>query len=65
MASLSTIVALFSTVDRKRCLKEKLAYHLAKVDEIQAELASIDEAEGSDVDSVIDHRGGKRPRMVE
>ena len=66
VASLSTIVALFSTVDRKRCLKEKLAYHLAKVDEIQAELASIDEEEGSDVDSGgIDHRGGKRPRMVE
>eukprot|EP00984_Skeletonema_dohrnii_P003705 scaffold1279_cov124-Skeletonema_dohrnii-CCMP3373.AAC.6 len=54
----SSIVALFSTVDRKQCLQQQRAYHMAKLEAIGAEIAAIEGAE--EIAEVS--RGTKRTR---
>ncbi len=57
----SSIMALLSTVNTKKCLQEERAYHAAKVEELDAKLAMMEEEEaarGVGVDS-INHRREK------
>ncbi len=60
----STIVALFSTSNRKECLLQKREYHATKEaehramkEELDAEIARIEESESS-------QNGNKRPRII-
>eukprot|EP00984_Skeletonema_dohrnii_P009227 scaffold3521_cov151-Skeletonema_dohrnii-CCMP3373.AAC.9 len=63
----SSIVTLFSTVNRKKCIQQQMEYHAAKaaehrnkVEELGAELAAIEVAEGN-VDR-LDSQSNKRRR---
>jgi hypothetical protein len=56
----SSIMALLSTVNTKRCLQEERAYHAAKVEELDAKLAMMEEAEAAmnvGVDNINHCRG--------
>ncbi len=45
LALISSIAALFSTVNKKQCLQQQRAYHMAKLEEIEAEITAIDASE--------------------
>ncbi len=71
LALSSSIIALFSTVNRKKCIQQKRAYHAskaaehtAKVVELDAELAEIEGAAAGNTVTVddIDQRSNKRRR---
>ena len=44
-ALVPSIAALFSTVNKKQCLQQQKAYHEAKLENIKAEIAVLEEAE--------------------
>jgi hypothetical protein len=73
----SSIMMLFSTVNRKKCIQQEKNYHAdtiakhvaiiaehrAKVEELDAELGVIESAEGGNEDyEIIEHRSNKRRR---
>ena len=41
------IIELLKTVNRKKCLQQKMEYHLAQVEQIRAELEAIEAAEAA------------------
>ena len=41
----STIMTLFSTVNRKECVRQQMAFYASKLEELGAELAAIEAAE--------------------
>jgi hypothetical protein len=63
----SSIMTLFSTVNRKKCIQQERAYHAAiaaehitKVEELNAELAAIEAVEGNIGNDEMDNRSNKR-----
>ncbi len=72
----SSIVTLFSTINRKKCVQQQMdshaaiiaehaaiiAEHTAKLDELGAELGAIEAAEGCAGNDEIEHRSNKRRR---
>mmetsp|Transcript_15432 Transcript_15432/g.21928 ORF Transcript_15432/g.21928 Transcript_15432/m.21928 type:complete len:101 (-) Transcript_15432:73-375(-) len=62
MALKSSIAGLISTVNRRLCVEAKIAYHAAKLEELVAELAQINEAAGSDVSEAGESLSSKRRR---
>lgn len=58
----SSIVTLFSTVDRVKCLEQEMAYHQARVASLQAQIAAIKRAEGN-VEEVGNDPRNKRRRI--
>jgi len=65
----SSLMTLFSTVNRKKCIQQERAYHaaivaehLAKVEELDAELRIIEASEGNKVNEEMDNRSNKRRR---
>eukprot|EP00984_Skeletonema_dohrnii_P012758 scaffold5207_cov96-Skeletonema_dohrnii-CCMP3373.AAC.5 len=65
----SSIMTLFSTVNRKKCIQQQMEYHAAKVDEHRAqleelgtELEAIEAAEGNADNDEVEHRSNKRRR---
>ena len=65
----SSIMTLFSTVNRKKCIQQERAYHAAiaaehitKVEELNAELAAIEAVEGNIGNDEMDNRSNKRRR---
>ncbi len=64
----SSIVGVISTVNRKQCLQQQRAHHEAVIAEhrgklmtIEADIATIEEADGSRIGS--DHRSSKRRQV--
>mmetsp|Transcript_25472 Transcript_25472/g.51115 ORF Transcript_25472/g.51115 Transcript_25472/m.51115 type:complete len:444 (+) Transcript_25472:173-1504(+) len=58
----SSIVTLFSTVDRVKCLEQEMAYHQARVASLQAQIGAIKRAEGN-VEEVGNDPSNKRRRI--
>jgi len=59
----SSIAGVISTVNRKECIQQRRAYHAAKLEELDAELAAINELEGDVVGIENDEsRSSKRRR---
>jgi hypothetical protein len=72
----SSIMTLFSTANRKKCIQQEKGYHAdiiakhaamiaqhrAKVEELDAELGVIESAEGNGGNEEIEHRSNKRLR---
>jgi hypothetical protein len=72
----SSIMTLFSTVNRKKCIQQERDYHAkmiakhaaiiaehrGKVEELDAELGVIDAAEGGEGNDEMKHRSNKRLR---
>jgi len=65
----SSIMILFSTVNRKKCIQQQREYHVAhiaelraKVEELDAELAAIEASEGDVVNVGSESRSSKRRR---
>jgi len=72
----SSIMTLFSTVNRKKCIQQEKDYHAkiianhaaiiaehrGKVEELDAELGVIDAAEGGEGNDDMKHRSNKRLR---
>ena len=75
-ALLSSIMALFSTVDMKKCIQEQMEYHAAKaaeyvamaaeqrakLEELGARLKAIEATEGPAGNDEVEHRSNKRLR---
>jgi hypothetical protein len=57
----SSIAGVISMVNRKECIQQQRAYHAAKLEELDAELATIEESE-SQVVEVGESRSNKRRR---
>mmetsp|Transcript_26940 Transcript_26940/g.39388 ORF Transcript_26940/g.39388 Transcript_26940/m.39388 type:complete len:440 (-) Transcript_26940:101-1420(-) len=57
----SSIVTLFSTVDRVKCLEQEMAYHQARIASLQAQIGAIKRAEGN-VEEVGNDPSNKRRR---
>jgi len=55
----SSIAGVISTVNRRHCLLQQKAYHRAKIDAIEAEIAAIEDGEGL-VDIRRDSRSGNK-----
>ena len=59
----SSIAGVISTVSRKQCLRQQRAYHRARIDDIEAEIATIEEAEEELVEEIRNEsRSNKRRR---
>jgi len=65
----SSIMTLFSTVNRKKCIQQQMEYHAAKVaehraqlEELGTELEAIEAAEGNAGNDEVEHRSNKRRR---
>jgi len=65
----SSIMALFSTVNRKKCIQQQMEYHAAKaaehraqLEELGTELEAIEAAEGNAGNDEVEHRSNKRRR---
>jgi len=72
LALSSSVMALFSTVNMKKCIQQerdyhaaKAAEHIAKAEQLDAKLAAMEEEEaaaGNEGDNDFDHRSNKRRR---
>ncbi|KAK1746112.1 hypothetical protein QTG54_002719 [Skeletonema marinoi] len=65
----SSIMTLFSTVNRKKCIQQQMEYHAAKaaehraqLEELGTELEAIEAAEGNAGNDEVEHRSNKRRR---
>jgi hypothetical protein len=58
----SSIAGVISTVNRKECIQQQRAYYAAKLEELDAELAIIEESEGHAVEIGSESRSNKRRR---
>jgi len=58
----SSIVTLFSTVNRKKFIQQQRDYHVTKAEQLNAELAAIEVAEGDAVEIERQSRSNKRRR---
>ena len=58
MALKASIAGVISTVNRKECIRQQIAYHQEKLKELSTELAAIEAAEGAQGDS-----GGRNKRL--
>jgi hypothetical protein len=65
VALLSSIVALFSTMNREECVKQQIAFHAAQLEKFQAELATIQRDKGDQCDNIESEssRSAKRCRI--
>ena len=62
VASKSSIAGVVSTVNRKQCLQQQRAYHKAKLEAIEAEIAAIEAADGDVTQVASESRSSKRRR---
>jgi hypothetical protein len=58
----SSIAGVVSTVNRKQCLHQQRAYHKAKLEAIEAEIAAIEAADGDVAQVASESRSSKRRR---
>jgi hypothetical protein len=65
----ASIMTLFSTVNRKKCIQQQMEYHAAKaaehraqLEELGTELEAIEAAEGNAGNDEVEHRSNKRRR---
>eukprot|EP00985_Skeletonema_marinoi_P013893 scaffold6989_cov118-Skeletonema_marinoi.AAC.1 len=58
----SSIAGVVSTVNRKQCLQQQRAYHKAKLEAIEAEIAAIEAADGDVAQVASESRSSKRRR---
>jgi len=58
----SSIAGVVSTVNRKQCLQQQRAYHKAKLEAIEAEIAAIEAADGDVTQVASESRSSKRRR---
>jgi len=58
----SSIAGVISTVNRKQCLQQQRAYHKAKLEAIEAEIAAIEAADGDVAQVASESRSSKRRR---
>eukprot|EP00984_Skeletonema_dohrnii_P016092 scaffold7070_cov73-Skeletonema_dohrnii-CCMP3373.AAC.1 len=58
----SSIAGVVSTVNRKQCLQQRRAYHRAKLEAIEAEIAAIEAADGDVAQVASESRSSKRRR---
>ena len=59
----SSIAGVISTVNRKQCLKQKIADHRNKIEEAEAEIATIEAAEAHVLNTVSESRSNKKRRF--
>ena len=61
----ASIAGVTSTVNRKQCIEEQMAYHAAKLEELGAELAAINEAEEVGVVEIGSQSRSKKRRRAD